>query len=178
MQTERLDTTHHTGFLDKVFAGFDEREALEARKRCLERMEKAQTAVEFAMQQADHSQRELSAINETILAWERWSGQRLTPVTPVTEADHGTNGSGGTGGRAAIRKLFAEHFPDTEWTTPTVAEAMGLGKEHHHAIQVHLSRMARDGELLRPRKGVYTLPPEGRTPEGEEGGGGPATPPA
>lgn len=152
-------------FLDKVFASFDEREAVQERDRALERMQKAEAEVNLAMSQLEDAQREFVTINETITAWERWSGQSLTPEE--AEVSHTGNGGEGTGGRAAIRTLLAAHSRHREWTTPSVAEAMGLGKEHHHAIQVHLSRMARDGELLRPRKGVYRLLPEGRSPEGE-----------
>lgn len=67
-------------------------------------------------------------------------------------------------GREAIRALMAEMPEIEEWTIPFVLSELAArgwaDPDDDHAVQVSLSRMARSGELLRPRKGVYTLPPD------------------
>jgi hypothetical protein len=155
-------------FLDRVFANFDEQEALEDYARAEREMHDANTGLKAAVEKAEKARHDFIVIEETVDAWERWSGRK---IRATAEAEHQANG-GGTGGRAAIRELLRQHSPDKEWTIPTVADAMGLAKEHHHAIQVHLGRMARDGELQRPRKGVYRLPSadHGSAGEGENQG--------
>lgn len=170
MGDSTLDTYPTTKFLDKVFSSFNAQLAVKERERAAELLDQRKRELTHAGERYNEAVQSYTAITEMINAWERWSGQSVSP-----EPENGQRE--GTGGRAAIRKLLSEHPPDREWTIPEVAEALGLSKQQHHAIQVHLSRMARDNELVRPRKGVYRLPPT-ELGSGEERGGDPGTSPA
>ncbi len=114
----------------------------------------------------------LTVATRTLEAWrayhgvsdqERGDGKWV--IAPMVIA-HGAVPSGlGTAasptGRQSMRDLMAEHDPATEWTIPVIAGFLELDESAHDAIGQSLARMARDGEIFRPRRGVYKLrPPE------------------
>jgi predicted nuclease with TOPRIM domain len=67
-------------------------------------------------------------------------------------------------GKDSIRALLRQFPRETEWTAPRVLEELvkrgWAERDDTHAVQVNLSRMAREGELHRPSRGVYRLPPD------------------
>ena len=86
-----------------------------------------------------------------------------------------SNGTSRTS-RRAISDLIYGGDDEAEWTIGSVADALGLGEDTHHAIGVpSLAALAVNCERpsLRRRKGVYTkLPPATVTAgAGEERGG-------
>lgn len=141
-------------FLDKLFRDFDEA---------------------AARRELELAKGQVQAIQDTLAAYEQWNqGQGIDIVATdeqgnrtVAQAKAKARANGTAGGRPVIRNLMRQRGPGVEWTTPSIRDALGLSPDADHGIQVALSRMKRDGELERPRMGVYRLPL--KAPEADEG---------
>lgn len=158
-------TTH--SYLDKYFAAFDEDAAQADIDQVAAEVDEKQAAFDLAEAELRHARDLLESKRAGLEAWRAWkaatTGTTTAPVEPAIE-----NGDSPTS-RRSLAALIGSHPGDHEWTIPSVADALGLGHDAHHAIGVSLSRMARAGEIFRRRKGVYTkLPPE--PVRGDEGG--------
>lgn len=98
---------------------------------------------------------------------QRWLdiAQRVAMLqTPVSGFDDGRDpDEKPRRGRDSVRALMRNFPRETEWTAPRVLEELvkrdWADRDDTHAVQVNLSRMAREGELDRPARGVYRLPP-------------------
>jgi len=151
-----------SGYLDKLFADFDESAARAELTEAQHRLEKADETMAAAAKERDDARGDVQALDGMIAAYRRHMG---VPTAQGRLIENGETNGTPKRGRAAIRELLAGS-PDREWTTPLVAQELGLGKDATHGIQVALSRMFRNNELERPRMGVYKLP-SGSAP-GEE----------
>lgn len=146
-----------TTYLDQLFADFDESAAHADLSEARNRLEQADATIAAATKERDDARGDIQALEGMIAAYRRHTGAPVAQQGRLIENGAASNGGAPKRGRAAIRELVTES-PDQDWTTRRVAEALGLGKDAEHGIQVALSRMFRDGELARPRTGVYRLP--------------------
>jgi hypothetical protein len=95
---------------------------------------------------------DLAKANEILAMKRRW--QKPAPSSS-------THGAAPRRGREAVRAIINED-PTRQWRPPDVLDALierGWADEDDlHSVQVSLSRMFRNEELERPRRGVYRLP--------------------
>jgi len=140
-------------YLDNFYGQFD--------------VEAVQRQIDEARDQVRGAQERLNAAEASMAAYQAWQAVRTddsassngrhtagsvpdaSPLRPVTSRDLPP-----TGRRALLALIDAT--PGRTWSIPSVAGTLGLSHEAHHAIGVSLSRLAREGKIARPSKGVYT----------------------
>jgi predicted phage tail protein len=155
-------------YLDTHFSNFDA-------PKVAEELRVATQTAQRAEREWQEARRAVAALQATMDAFHAWqaSHARIEVGIAAERSNAGristSNGESQTG-RKSILALIEGGSDRREWTIPSVADALGLGQAAHHAIGVTLSRLARDGTISRPRKGVYTkLAPERIGPQ--EGAG-------
>jgi hypothetical protein len=140
--------------LDKLYADFDEEEA---------------------RQELEDAKRRVRDLQEALALFERYRDQgvdvvasdRQGRVVTAQAKFRASNGKRGRTSRAEILSLIRQSDPRKKWTTPRIRDALGLGPEADHGIQVALSRLTRDSQLRRLKMGVYKASPRAAT-QGEE----------
>jgi hypothetical protein len=156
-------------FLDTLYADFNEK---------------------TARAELDNALRQVQSMKDALAAYQQWkegrsessngsdgAGASQAPKSsPAGSAS--SNGRRGRASRVIIMQLIRREGPAVEWTTKAIREGLGLDEDADHGIQISLSRLFRANELERPRKGVYRLPRDRASDDGEgEGMGLPAMPP-
>jgi hypothetical protein len=122
----------------------------------------------------NEGRRKTASAEATLAAYRAWqiaSGQISEDDEPLPRADRpgALGGSHSPTGRASVLALIENGADTAEWTIPTLADALGVGPESHHAIGVSVQRLARDARIRRVRKGFYTkLLSPNDSPGGEE----------
>jgi hypothetical protein len=150
-------------FLDTLFASFDEK---------------------TARAELENALRQVQSMKDTLAAYEQWregtagsrshGGEASRTTTHSASGSDSTSSSTGRGraSRVLIMELIRREGPGVDWTTKAVREGLGLEENSDHGIQIALSRLYRSDELERPRKGVYRLPRNRASEDGEGEGMG------
>jgi hypothetical protein len=165
-----------SSYLDEHYSNFNVALAMADRQDAEMRASRARKARDDADAELREAEVEAETIQRTIDAYNAWRASRELDELPADQPRVGQpaviqhNGTSLTS-RASILELIEGGPDEREWTIPSVAEALGLGEEAHHAIGVSLSRMTRiwNGEspkLARRRRGVYTKLPSETVPAG------------
>jgi hypothetical protein len=151
-------------FLQILYSGFDEAAAeaqLADTERVVEGALVARAEADRVLQKAERERDAAQAALDAYHAWKATLNGHDTTVRRddashvIFQAKHHPNEQTPTG-RRSILMAIEEGRDEREWTIPSIAAHFGLGPESHHAIGVSVSRLKRDGQIDRPRKGVYT----------------------
>jgi hypothetical protein len=178
-------------YLDTLYSNFDIAAAMDEKREAEKRAAEARDerdAADVKMRKAIRRANMAEAAIAGFRAWQEAQGGGATDKAAAsdTRADSAVEsailrggsqvatgapgGSKSPTGRASVNALIDNGPDDAAWTIPSMAEALGVGPEAHHAIGVSAQRLARDGKIARPRKGTYTkLPSATVTPAAEEG---------
>lgn len=174
---DQLSPGDQPSLFDRLFARIERAAVEDAVREAEQRVADAEQARRDADEAAVAAQADLVLAMRTLSAWLAYNGVPdqgqgggdATVARNQPPARLGTSAS--PTGRQSMRALLAQHDPGAEWTIPSIARMLGLDESSHDAIGQSLARMVRDGEIFRPRRGVYTKlrPPE--LPGSESGSG-------
>lgn len=175
-------------YLDSFYSNFDVAAAMAEKRAAEDKFAEARAEKEAADAKMRDAAARASMAETAITGYVTWQETQNdegkgangagTDISAVAIANEGgpaviTGAPGGSNsptGRASVHALIDSGPDDATWTIPSLAEALDVGQEFHHAIGVSLQRLTRDGKIARVRKGVYTkLPSEPVAPGAEEG---------
>jgi hypothetical protein len=159
-----------SSYLDKQYETFDEA-ALEAEIAAAEQaVEECEEKRDRAARRLQEAQTSLEARQLLLRSFYAWSetheessanepSDSASVVGSSTEVPVTANGHSPTSPRGLQALIFTQSG-DREWTISDIANELDLGSGSHRAISISVSRMARDGLIVKRRHGVYTaLPP-------------------
>jgi hypothetical protein len=174
-----------TPLIDEWLAALDVR-TVEARRQFLEsRATDLLRRMESLREELDGVIEELERARDVLQLKHRLAEPRdqkaATVVTAPAAADAASTGqwfrfkkSKPLRGRQAVMRIMEDNPNVREWSATDLLNEMirlgwAEGKADYHSVQVAMSRLARDGELVKPGYGRYSLPSNGGSLLDDEG---------
>jgi hypothetical protein len=178
-------------YLDTLYSNFDIAAAMDEKRTADERAAEARAEKDAAEAKMREAIRRANMAEAAIAGYRTWQETQSGEAKDTDTANAGSigtaeasvsasgalasagtpGGSNSPTGRASVHALIEGGADGVMWTIPSMADALGVGPESHHAIGVSAQRLTRDGKIARVRKGAYVKLPSATVGAAAEEGG-------